>query len=111
MMNNSRLLTNEELNYLNDKYTFSLDLLGNVVVGNKYYDRYTTHDATKTFSLNTRVRRVSFNPKIISLWKELNVEGTACTLFDVKQAITKLYIMYQEQSKENIKKRIEEEKK
>lgn len=111
MMNNLRLLTDKELEYLNDKYTFALDRFGNVVVGNKYYNRKTVHDATKTFSLNTKVKRISFNPMIISLWKELNEEGTDCTLFDVKQAITKLYIMYQELSKQNVEKSIKEEKK
>ena len=111
MMNNIRLLTDKELAYLNDKYTFDVDLFGNVIVGNRHYNRQTIHDANETFSLNTKVRKISFNSKIIELWKRLNVEGVNCSLFDVKQAVTKLYIAYQEIDENNVKDKIEEEKK
>lgn len=111
MMNNIRLLTDAELAYLNDKYTFDIDMFGNVVVGNRHYNRQTIHDANETFSLNTKVRKISFNPKIIELWKRLTVEGVNCSLFDVKQAVTKLYITYQEIDENNVKNKIEEEKK
>lgn len=110
MMNNLKLLTDKELAYLNDKFIFSVDENGDVVVENKYYNRRTVHDATQTFSLNTKVKRVSFNPKIIALWKQFNNEGVKCTLFDVKQAVTKLYISYQELNDENIIRGIKEEK-
>lgn len=110
MMNNIKLLTDEELAYLNDKYTFDLDLFGNVVVGNRHYNRQTVHDANETFSLNTKVKKISFNPKIIELWKKLILEGTDCSLFDVKQAVTKLYISYQEITKQNVEELIGEEK-
>lgn len=103
-MNNIKLLEPNDLEYLNDKYTFKLDANGNVVVGNKYYNRYTTHDATKTFSLNTKVKRISFNPEIIALWKKFKESGLDCTLFDVKQAVTKLYISYQDITQNNVEK-------
>lgn len=111
-LNNIKLLTDSEVEYLNDKFIFSLDDTKQfVLVGNKYYNRVTKHPVDQTFSLNTRVKRVSFNPQIISLWIKLNEEGVECTLFDVKQAVTKLYITYQELTDEAIKKSVKEEKK
>lgn len=110
-MNNAKLLSDKEIEYLNDKFIFSVDENGDVVVENKYYNRRTVHDYQKTFSLNTRVRKITFNPEIIRIWKEFNTNGLKCTLFDVKQAVTKLYISYQELSDENIENSVKEEKK
>ena len=111
-LNNIKLLTDSEVEYLNDKFIFSLDESKKfVLVGNKYYNRVTWHPIDQTFSLNTRVKRVSFNPKIIRIWINLNEEGISCTLFDVKQAVAKLYITYQELTDEAIKKSVKEEKK
>ena len=109
-MNNLKLLTEKELEYLNDKYIFTADRNGDVVVENKYYARRTVHDASKTFFLNTKVRKISFNPEIIRLWKQFINEGVECSLFDVKQAVTKLYISYQELSEKNVKEKVKEEK-
>ena len=90
--NNIKLLTDRQLTELNEKYNFSIDG-DNVVVDIKNYNRHTKHPITDSFFINSKIRKITLSPEAISIWIELTQDRLRYTLFDVQNAINKLYLL------------------
>lgn len=91
MRNNIKLLTDEQLTALKQKYSFSYKD-GSVVVSIIGYNRVTKHPCTTSFSINSTVRKVTFTVEAIDIWRRLNFEWS---LLDVQQAVNTLTVCYQ----------------
>lgn len=93
------MLTKKELDFLNDKYSFTIS--GNdVVVECNNLKRRILHSANESFSLNTQIRRITITKETISLWK--NIFKDQYSLLDVQNAMNSLLVTYQPTSVENI---------
>lgn len=101
MKNNARVLTEEELKFFNDKYSFEIrdDL---VFVKTSNFNRLTVHKAVKGFSLSTSIRKLTISSDAINAWNEHFREKYS--LIDVQNAINKLIVMYQVPSIDDLKK-------
>lgn len=97
--NNAKILTKEELDYLNGRYMFEVndDM---ILVKIQNYNRVTAHPLTETFSLNTKVRKIDITPEAISIWHK-NFKSK-WTLFEVQNAINILITTYQVPEVEDI---------
>ena len=102
--NNRQTLTEKELNYLNEKYEFSI-ADDNVLVSVKNYDRTTAHKIDTGFSLNTDVKKIFISSDAIKFWQ--NSFSKDYTLLDVQNAINTLIVLYQNVSLEDVKKQLE----
>ena len=100
-MANLKALNKEELDYLNDKYTFELLENKYIVVHCKGYNRKVLHELDQSINLNTPIRRILINPETIRLWIE-NFKAEY-SLLDVQNAINSLIITYQDVNLEDIK--------
>lgn len=99
--NHIKLLDEEKLNILKNKYLF--DIEGNYILV-KFNDlkRVTKHPITRPFHINAKgIRKVCFSMTAINIWKELFKENLI-SLFEVQQAVNKLIITYQKVTKENV---------
>lgn len=106
--NNIKILTAKELYELNNRYSFGYDD-ESVIVENRNYCRITRHPRDKTFSLNSKVRKVSINPEMIENWIELCKAGKEYSLLDVMQATNRLYLMFQPNDMEHLKEMLDRE--
>lgn len=97
--NNVKILSPEELRYLNNRYAFEIndDM---ILVKIQNYNRVTAHPLDSTFSLNTKVRKLDITPDAIKIWNE-KFKGK-WSLFDVQNAINILITTYQTPSSEEI---------
>ena len=105
--NNSRVLSRQQLKQFNDKYKVTYDADTNSIIVNiASTARTTRHDADKPFHINAKClkRKVCFDMTIIEIWKELTQDKKTAniTIFDVKNAVTTLKVMYQPITKQKI---------
>lgn len=108
--NHIKLLTTDQLEILNADYYFELDdAEKNVIVKLYNYERKTAHPIGKGFSINSRIRKISFSPEAIDIWVQMYKKDChmSTTLFDVQQAANRLSILYQEINIESVKSMIE----
>ena len=97
--NNVKIITKSELEYLNSRYDFEVS--GNaILVKIKNYNRVTMHPLGKSFSLNTKVRKVTITPDAVNVWQ--THFKSKFSLFDVQNAINVLIATYQLPSPEEI---------
>lgn len=97
--NNFKLITNEEIEYLNEKYSF--DISGNkILVTPTGFNRVTAYDIDSAFRLNTKVRTVTISPEAIRYW--IDKYQNKYSLFEVQNAISALLILCQDINEENI---------
>lgn len=97
--NNVKIITPDELAYLNSRYEF--EIMGkNILVKIKNYNRVTAHPLNKSFSLNTKVRKVTITAEVIKVWHESFKDRYS--LFDVQNAVNILIATYQLPSVEEI---------
>lgn len=103
---NIKILTDDELRYLKEKYYFeitqSLDGSKYIAVKTSTCNRKVLHDASKTFTINTAIKRVSITSEAVSYWQLL----PEYDLFTIQNTINILLITYQEISKDEIIKQI-----
>lgn len=97
--NNIKVMTDDELQFLNNRYMFQVDG-SQILVKIQNYDRVTAHPLDKGFSLNTRVRKVDITADAIKLWNDAFKSNY--TLFEVQNAINILISTYQTPSFEDI---------
>lgn len=97
---NVKILTNEEIKFLNDLYDFEIksDL---ILVKSKKIQRTVVHKKKEKFSLNTKLSKITISPLAIQTW-EYDFKNEGYNLFEVQNAINKLYTLYQEPSKKDI---------
>ena len=99
--NNTRALSQAEIEYLNDRYSF--ELIGDYIITKvKGYDRKVLHDIDKSFVLNTPIRKISISKEAIDLWMNFfRLDGY--TLIDVQNAISSLIVTYQDVTEPDVK--------
>ena len=98
--NNVKLLTNEQLSTLKKEYSFTLEN-NKIFVKTTSLNRIVCHDATKSFHINTKLRKISFTLLAINIWKELYNEYVV-NLIDVQQAVNTLQITFQTIDKDSV---------
>ena len=105
--NNIKLLTQKELEQLNEKYFFELE--GDMIlVCLHHYDRVTAHPVNKSFHINCKdVRKVCFSLDAIDVWKQMIKKTKKYSLFDVQQAVNKLHLMYLDTTYTNVERMLE----
>jgi len=99
---NIKILTDTEITVLNYSYDFEIksDL---ILVKSKKINRTVIHNKKEKFYLNTKISRITISPLAIQTW-EYQFKNEGYTLFEVQNAINKLYVMYQEPSQNDISK-------
>ena len=99
--NNTKLLTEEQKRFINDKYMFKFEE-DKIVVISGIRCRHTYHDSNKPFILNVKgIRVIHFTMDAIQIWKDL-YKDYPFTLIDVQQAANKLILTYQKVTKEAV---------
>ena len=106
---NVKALTVDELNYINEEYSFKLliDQEGNKYVSvscKSYPKRNVIHPISESFRIKTRFRTLVFNHETMSIWA--NNFADKYTLIEVADAITKLKLTYEKITNDNIEKRL-----
>ena len=97
--NNVKILTYDEIAFLKSRYYFEVN--DNVIlVKISNYNRVTAHPADKTFSLNTKVRKIDITPDAIRIWQKHFKRSWS--LFEVQNAINILLTTYQVPEVEDI---------
>lgn len=81
-----KLLTDEQLQSLKDKYDIELQK-NKVLVKLKTRNHTVVHDINEAFSLRCDNRRVTINPKAMQMWQK---HFKHYSLFDVQHAINQL---------------------
>ena len=102
MAKNLRALTDEELKYINEKYTFEVFKDEYIIV--KCQTRKTLHAIGKSFALSTPIRKVAISTTAIDMWLQLFVDKYS--LIDVQNAISTLTITYQPINRETVENQI-----
>ncbi len=103
LANNIKVLTDSELNFLQDRYVITYIKDKDLVLV-KATNKTTVHNLSETFSLNVKpLRRITFSKEMINIWVSLNEQGIDITLFKVHQLCAQLLITYQEVNEENVK--------
>lgn len=106
--NNSKVMSDEILEALNNKYSIVYNAENNtLIVSLKTWKRSTVHNADDFFHINSKVnpkRRVIFSKTAIDIFKELqqNDKTKHITLFDVQNAANKLKVMYQKVTQQKV---------
>lgn len=99
--NNVRLMTDNELQLLKHRYSFSFDE-NYIYVDTTLRSRRTLHPVDSPFAINVKkVRKICFSLDAIQIWKSLYEEKV--NLLDVQQAVNKLVITFQDITLENVK--------
>jgi len=99
MAKNLKALTEEELDYMKDKYSFKL-FEDYIVVSCKGYNRTTLHDIHSPFEIRSPIRKIKISTQAIDLW--IKKYQNLCSLVEVQNAISTLIVTYQEVNDENI---------
>lgn len=106
--NNCRVLSDELLAQLNDKYSVVYNPDDNtLVVSLKKMRRTTVHNADGWFHINSKVKpkkKIVFSREVIEIFKELQQDAKTkyITIFDAQNAANKLRVMYQKITKQKI---------
>lgn len=92
MKGNIKALTNDELKFILDKYSFSLTEYGVLVISN---GRKTLHDMDESFSLLLPLerRRIKITKSAIDLWSKKYIDKYS--LIEVQNAINTLAVTFQ----------------
>ena len=102
--NNVKLLTEQQIDALTNKYIFSID--GNdIVVRTSAYNRETRHPIDQPFHINAKhIRKICFNLEAINIWRSLLSKGFPANLIVVQQAVNMLTVTYQTITEDNVRK-------
>lgn len=99
MAKNLKALTEEELDYMKDKYSFKL-FENYIVVTCKGYNRTTLHEINSPFEIRSPLRKIKISKQAINLW--ITKYQNTYSLVEVQNAISTLIVTYQEVNSENI---------
>ena len=108
MIYSYKVLSDEELDYLIDRYSFGTAVVDQntyIVVKCKDYNRMVLHDATRKFTINSPIKRLTISKEAISLW--LNNYKDKYSLIEVQNALSTLIITYQDLTLDDISKQLE----
>lgn len=92
---NIKLLTEKEKDELNNKFVFTCDE-NFVYVSTVGYSRVTAHDISKSFHINSKIRKINFSVEAISIWRDLYQSKKAYTLVDIQNSVNTLKLLFQE---------------
>lgn len=90
--NNIKILTDDEIKFLNSRYAFEVTDDA-ILVKIQNYNRVTAHPKNETFALNTKVRKIDITPEAIDAWDTHFKKKWS--LFEVQNAINILITTYQ----------------
>lgn len=96
MIGNLKILSDDELKYLTDRYIFGTAIVDNmkyIVVKCKDYNRMVLHEITHKFTINSPIKRLTISKEAIDLW--LN-HFNNYSLIEVQNAINSLIVSYQD---------------
>ncbi len=101
-MRNIKILKSDELDFLNDIYTFkTINDDKDIVVECRHFNRKTLHSTDSGFIISSKIRKLSITKDAIDYWigyfKDTN------SLIDVQHAINKLTIMYKDVNLDTLK--------
>lgn len=100
-MRNIKLLKSDELELLNDIYTFStINDNKDIVVECRHFNRKTLHSTDSGFIISSKIRKLSITKQAIDYWLEYFKDTT---LINVQDAINKLTIMYKDVNLDTLK--------
>ena len=102
---NIRLLTKDELNRFEEKYSFELQN-DYIVVKCNNFNRPTMHDLNKDFFLSCGGRKIIINSIVSDLWKRYFQDMSIVKLQNI---VNQLTIMYQDVTLDNINKILRKE--
>lgn len=93
---NCRVLTKNELNYINNKYSFYIDG-DSIVTKCKNTTRVTCRPKNEKFSINIRcLRKITYSKLAIEMFERFQNNGVnEFTLTDIQNAINFCYLTYQ----------------
>lgn len=100
--NNIKILTDEQLTILTNKYRFALDeQTSKILVRTAGYSKVTCHLSTEPFSINAKSlkRKVCFSLNAIEIWKNLK---NRYSLFQIQDSVNRLTLMYQNINEETV---------
>lgn len=97
---NIRILTKDELEYFNSKYSIKVKD-DYVIVECKNYKRTTLHPTNHSFSLLTKKRKMTISKEAIEMWQKY-FRGTDWTMIDIQNAMNLAIISYQNLSYSDI---------
>ena len=89
---NIKVMSQDELDYLNSIYTFDIeeDIIGVLCKG-----RLTFHNKNGPFTILTAVRKITISIEAINYWIEQK-DKTGYSLFDIQNTMNLLKVIYQE---------------
>lgn len=102
--NNVKILTDEELEFLESRYYFEIND-NMILVKIHNYNRATAHSIDKSFALNTKVRKIDITPTAIDIWN--NYFKDKYSLFKVQNAINILIMTYQTPDVSDVREQLE----
>lgn len=99
--NNIRVMTEEELKFLKNKYSFEIkdDL---ILVTSKNFNRITPHKVDENFTVNAQIRKVKIDASSVKLWNEYFKEKYS--LFEVQNVVNILTVLHQKIDLESVEK-------
>lgn len=101
---NIKLLTREERQFFNTKYSF--ELVDDVIlVKLEDYGRVTAHNANESFNISSKLRKIKISKEAIRLWRDRFMKSAS--LIDVQNAMNALTIAYQTVDYEDVKTQLE----
>ena len=104
--NNTKLLTPKQLEDLVNKFGFTYDSDADTIfVECKNYQKITAHSAKEKFSINSKIRKVTFTLDSIDLWKRYFVDYN---LFEIQNVVNSLYLTYQPITRPNVEKALKD---
>ena len=96
---NIKVLSQDELDYLNSIYQFEYD---DDMVAVMCKGRISIHDANKKFTISTPISKITLTLDAIEYWKKQIHNYVSYSLFDIQNTMNLLKVIYQEVNYENV---------
>lgn len=91
-----RLMTEEQIALFEKEYWFDYDADNDEIIVHLYMmNRTTKHPGSESFSINSKIRKLTFSVEAIEIWKRLLDTTFKTTLFRVQQAVNIATVTYQ----------------
>jgi len=96
---NIKVLSQEELDYLNSIYTFEYE---DNMVAVMCKNRIAIHNADQKFTISTPISKITLTLDAIEYWKRQRHNHVSYSLFDIQNTMNLLKVIYQEVNYENV---------
>ena len=106
--NGIKLLTSKQLKDFNEKYISTMvNDFKFIKIDNRNYKRYTLHDSSKSFRINSNIRNIVITTEMMNIFREFILDNYSkikdVSIFDIMQAVNILYLTYQDITYKNVK--------